>query len=243
MALALQVLHGVDLVIVPPHQHGGAVEGIGSGEIVLLLPVQHDAHPGQPIEHDEQLHQQRRSPEDPDIEPGYPPQHRHVGKLHQGHGHRDDQRQGEGNGRQGNGHGQPRQQDFGKGVQEQLPQFSRKHWIPLFAQDQPPRTQPARLLNFPVGPMIPETAPFVKNPAGNRAARREPIFPPGGTLFFVIMPRNRPGFPASGCSGPHGRDSARRRGRSPRSPRPAFPGSGSAPGPGRLPAGPGRNTC
>ena len=59
-------------------------------------------------EHDEQLHQQRRPPEDPDIEPGHPPQHRHVGKLHQGHGHRDDQRQGEGDGRQGNGHGQLR---------------------------------------------------------------------------------------------------------------------------------------
>ncbi len=45
--------------------------------------VQHDAHAGQAVKDDEQLHQQRCAADDPDVEPGNLPQHRHVGVLHQ----------------------------------------------------------------------------------------------------------------------------------------------------------------
>ena len=76
--------------------------------------VQHDAHAGQAVKDDEQLYQQRRAPDDPDIEPGDLPQHRHIGVLHQRHRHCDDHGKKEGEKGQRNGHGQACRQDAGQ---------------------------------------------------------------------------------------------------------------------------------
>ena len=80
--------------------------------------VQHDAQAGQAVKDDEQLHQQRCAADDPDVEPGDLPQHRHVGVLHQCHHHRDDHGKKEGHQRQRDGHGKAGRQDAGQGLHQ-----------------------------------------------------------------------------------------------------------------------------
>ena len=75
---------------------------------------------GQAVEHHEQLHQQRRAADHPDVKAGQLAQHRHFGELHQRHGHRNDQRDGKGDRSQRNGHGQAREQDLPKGFHQQV---------------------------------------------------------------------------------------------------------------------------
>ena len=71
-------------------QHGlGAVGTLveGKGDDGCRKSIQHDAQAGQAVEDDEQLHQQRRAPDDPDVEPGDLAQHRNIGVLHQRNSH------------------------------------------------------------------------------------------------------------------------------------------------------------
>ena len=95
-------------------QGGGSnTDNPGKGDDGGGKGVQHDAQAGQAVKDDEQLHQQRCAADDPDVEPGDLPQHRHVGVLHQCHHHRDDHSKKEGYQRQRDGHGKAGRQDAG----------------------------------------------------------------------------------------------------------------------------------
>ena len=99
--------------------HGlGAVGTLveGKGDDGCRKSIQHDAQAGQAVEDDEQLHQQRRAPDDPDVEPGDLAPHRNIGVLHQRNSHCNDHGKAEGDQGQGNGHGQACRQDAGQGL-------------------------------------------------------------------------------------------------------------------------------
>ena len=95
---------------------GTLVEGKGNDR--SRESVQHDAHAGQTIKDDEQLHQQRRAADDPDVEPRDLPQHRHIGVLHQRNGHGNDHGKKEGDQRERDGHGKACRKDTGQGLRQ-----------------------------------------------------------------------------------------------------------------------------
>ena len=92
----------------------------GEGDHRRGESVQHDPHAGQPVKDDEQLDQQRGAPHHPDVHPGQLAQHRHPGKLHQGHRRRDHHGKREGQHRQRDGHRQARQQNAGERFDQHL---------------------------------------------------------------------------------------------------------------------------
>lgn len=74
--------------------------------------VEDDAQRRQPVEHHEQLHQQRRTAHDPHIKPHNLPQNRHAGILNHGGNDGNYHRDGKGDNRQRNGHFQTGQQNL-----------------------------------------------------------------------------------------------------------------------------------
>ena len=80
------------------------IQALRAGEDLAHIQ---DAQLREAVEHQKELDQQGRAPDDPDIEPADLPQHRHLGVLDHGHDHGDHQRQGEGKGGQRQRHLQP----------------------------------------------------------------------------------------------------------------------------------------
>ena len=124
--------------------------------------MDYNAHLRQAEEHHEQLHQQRRAPDDPDVEPRQLPQYPEARELYQGHRHRDYHCQGEGNRREGDRYGQAREQNLPEGIGYKAKQPLIRHRYGLLShltekiepdysiKKNPPNCKSAVLPSFPL---------------------------------------------------------------------------------------------
>ena len=132
---------GHDLQIVQPHAvagfqlpGGNALQGAPHGlrHIGALVDAedqhrrgegrQGDAHAGQTVEDQIELHQQGRAPDHPDVEAADLLQHRHLGILDQRHDHRDEQCQQKREGGQGDGYLHRLLKQLGKCICQDAPE-------------------------------------------------------------------------------------------------------------------------